>query len=48
MMKVYEIKDSKKSLIPAVTHVDGKLRLQTVDVKQNELYHMLINDFISL
>ena len=48
MMKVYEIKDSKKSLIPAVTHVDGTGRLQTVDVKQNELYHMLINEFYKL
>ena len=48
MMKVYEIKDNKKSLIPAVTHVDGTGRLQTVDVKQNELYHMLINEFYRL
>ena len=47
-MKVYEIKDNKKSLIPAVTHVDGTGRLQTVDVKQNELYHMLINEFYRL
>ena len=48
MMKVYEIKDNKKSLIPAVTHIDGTGRLQTVDVKQNELYHMLINEFYKL
>ena len=48
MMKVYEIKDNKKSLIPAVTHIDGTGRLQTVDVNQNELYHMLINEFYKL
>ena len=31
-----------------MTHVDGTGRLQTVDVKQNELYHMLINEFYRL
>ena len=35
-------------LIPAVTHVDGTGRLQTVDIKHNELYHMLINEFYRL
>ena len=48
MMKVYQIKDNKKELIPAVTHVDGSGRLQTVNKEQNEKYHMLINEFFKL
>ena len=33
MMQVYQIKENKRSIIPAVTHVDGSGRLQTVDKK---------------
>jgi len=35
----------KHSNIPAVTHVDGTARIQTVDRKDNELYYDLINTF---
>jgi carbamoyltransferase len=45
MMKVHEIKQSKRSLIPAVTHVDGSGRLQTVTPRDNPLYYNLIREF---
>src|SRR5262249_2763432 len=35
MMQVFQIKLEKRSLIPAVTHVDGSGRLQTVYKKTN-------------
>jgi carbamoyltransferase len=45
MEKVYNIKEEKRELIPAVTHVDGTGRLQTVDESQNPLYYKLIKKF---
>ena len=48
MMKVYQIKESKRSKIPAVTHIDGSGRLQTVYKETNEKYHDLINEFYKL
>jgi carbamoyltransferase len=44
-MKVFQIKKSKRSLIPAVTHVDGSGRLQTVSRDDNPRYHKLISAF---
>lgn len=35
----------RRSDIPAVTHVDGSARIQTVERKDNELYYDLINTF---
>jgi len=35
----------KNDNIPAVTHIDGTARLQTVDVETNPLYHKLIREF---
>ena len=48
MMKVYQIKDDKRKVIPAVTHVDGSGRLQTVYQETNEKYHDLIKEFYQL
>lgn len=48
MMQVFQIREEKRALIPAVTHVDGSGRLQTVHRKTNPLYHQLISDFCSL
>ena len=48
MMKVYQIKESKRLKIPAVTHIDGSGRLQTVYKETNEKYHDLINEFYKL
>jgi carbamoyltransferase len=35
MEKVFDIKPEKHTVIPAVTHVNGTGRLQTVDKKVN-------------
>tara|TARA_B110000483_G_C18190020_1_gene540544 strand:- start:1324 stop:3081 length:1758 start_codon:yes stop_codon:yes gene_type:complete len=48
MMQVYQIIKDKRSEIPAVTHVDGSGRLQTVDKKNNARYYALINEFKNL
>ncbi|HSP44834.1 MAG TPA: carbamoyltransferase C-terminal domain-containing protein, partial [Chthoniobacterales bacterium] len=48
MMEVFQIRPEKRALIPAVTHVDGSGRLQTVHRESNPLYHELITAFQSL
>ncbi len=48
MMQVFQIREEKRSLIPAVTHVDGSGRLQTVSRRTNPRYHRLIEEFRSL
>jgi len=48
MMQVYQILENKRKLIPAVTHVDGSGRLQTVNQNDNPLYFSLINEFNNL
>jgi carbamoyltransferase len=45
MIKVYLIRPEKRPLVPAVTHVDGTGRLQTVAEKDNPLYWRLIKEF---
>jgi carbamoyltransferase len=45
MEKVFPIRKEKHSIIPAVTHVDGSGRLQTVSKRSNPLYHRLISRF---
>jgi carbamoyltransferase len=45
MMKVFQIREEKRSEIPAVTHVDGSGRLQTVYRKTNPRYYRLIESF---
>jgi len=48
MMEVFQIREEKRVLIPAVCHVDGSGRLQTVHRETNPLYHQLISAFCSL
>jgi carbamoyltransferase len=48
MTQVYQIREEKRKLIPAVTHVDGSGRLQTVSKQTNPLYHRLIEEFWQL
>jgi carbamoyltransferase len=48
MMQVFQIQADKRPQIPAVTHVDGSGRLQTVSKKTNPLYHQLISSFRDL
>ena len=45
MMQVFQIRAEKRALVPAVTHVDGSGRLQTVTRETNALYHRLIAAF---
>jgi carbamoyltransferase len=45
MEKVFPIRAEKRPLIPAVTHVDGSGRLQSVSKRTNPLYHALISRF---
>jgi carbamoyltransferase len=45
MLKVYPIRPEKRPLVPAVTHVDGTGRLQTVARRTNDLYWRLIQEF---
>ena len=48
MLMVYQIKEDRRREIPAVTHVDGSGRLQTVSRAVNERYYQLISDFAEL
>lgn len=45
MMQVFQIREEKRALIPAVTHVDGSGRLQTVSRATNPRYYQLIESF---
>ncbi len=45
MLMVYQVRPEKRSVIPAVTHVDGSGRLQTVNARVNPRYYQLISDF---
>ena len=45
MEKVYPVKKDKRALIPAVTHVDGSGRLQTVEKEISPRYYALIDAF---
>jgi carbamoyltransferase len=48
MMQVFQIREEKRALIPAVTHVDGSGRLQTVKRDANPRYYALIEAFEAL
>ncbi|MDF3075744.1 MAG: Carbamoyltransferase [Alphaproteobacteria bacterium] len=48
MMQVYRIQADKRAAIPAVTHVDGTGRLQTVTADTNPRYARLIESFRQL
>jgi carbamoyltransferase len=45
MLQVYQIIEARRKEIPAVTHVNGSGRLQTVTEAQNARYHRLIKTF---
>jgi carbamoyltransferase len=48
MLMVYQVREEKRAEIPAVTHVDGSGRLQTVTRDVNARYYQLICDFKEL
>jgi len=45
MLMVYPVKEQYCKVIPAVTHVDGSGRLQTIRRDQNKRYYDLIKEF---
>jgi carbamoyltransferase len=45
MLQVFPVRAEQRARIPAVTHVDGSGRLQTVSRQQNPRYHRLIEAF---
>ena len=45
MTEVYPVKEDKKKLIPAVVHVDGTGRIQTVKEENNLKFYKLISEF---
>ncbi len=45
MMEVFQIRPEKRAQLPAVCHVDGSGRLQTVHRETNPRYHALITEF---
>jgi carbamoyltransferase len=48
MLFVYRVKEDKAHLIPAVRHVDGTARIQTVNRSQHPLYYDLLAEFKKL
>lgn len=45
MEKVFKFKKTMQNIVPAVVHVDGTGRLQTVDISISPKYYSLINTF---
>ncbi len=48
MMYAVDVLEDKRELIPAITHVDGTCRVQTVNKDQNPHYYDLISEFDKL
>ena len=48
MERVYLIKKKWRSKIPAVTHIDGSGRIQTVSKDTNKRFYKIIKEFYNL
>ncbi len=48
MLFVYPVREDKADQIPAVRHVDGTARIQTVNERQHPAYHNLLKEFKNL
>ena len=48
MLQVYPVREQMRDVIPAVTHIDGSGRLQTVNRDANPIYWRLIHTFAGL
>lgn len=48
MLFTFDVEPARAARIPAVTHVDGTARVQTVNATQHPLYHRLIAEFAAL
>lgn len=46
MLIVADVKEDKRNVIPAVTHVDGTARLQSVKREHSEMYYDIIHEFM--
>jgi len=45
MLLVYDVREHQRANVPAITHVDGTARVQTVSRQDNPLYWKLISEF---
>jgi len=45
MLLVADVHPDKRDKVPAITHVDGSARIQTISADQNPKYHRLIKKF---
>lgn len=45
MLLVYDVKPEYRKLMPAITHVDGTVRIQTVNARQNPTLRKLLDAF---
>jgi carbamoyltransferase len=48
MLFVYDVAPGAEATIPAVRHIDGTARVQTVDESQHPLLHALLSEFNAL
>jgi carbamoyltransferase len=48
MLLVFDVLPDKRAEVPAITHVDGTARVQTVSVDDNPLYYRMISEFEKL
>ena len=48
MSTIGNIKKEKSSLVPAITHIDGSARFQTVNFEMNKKLHCLIEEFYKI
>jgi len=48
MLLVFDVLEHQRDVVPAITHVDGTARVQTVSREDNPLYHELISRFDEL
>jgi len=48
MQQVYPVREEKRAVVPAITHVDGSGRLQTVSRRTNARYHRLVTEFANI
>lgn len=48
MLTVSRVKQDKRAIVPAITHVDGTARVQLVRADRNPLFHALISEFAKI
>ena len=48
MLVAVNTREAVREIVPAIVHVDGSARVQTVEVATNPLYHRLISAFYEI